>query len=71
MTVDHLRVVFPVTGSVHGEFEILQAVVLRQEGHERAEGVGRGRGVGEDLGEVGSAVRGRGDAARYRHGQRA
>jgi hypothetical protein len=45
-------------------------VVLGQEGHEGAEGVGRGRGVCEDLGQVGSSVGGRGDAARDGDGQR-
>lgn len=69
MAVNHLRVVFSVAGGVHGELEILQTVVLGQEGHEGAQGIGRRGGVGEDLGEVGSAVRGRGDAAGNGDGQ--
>lgn len=39
-----------VPGGIHGEFEVLEAVVLRQERHEGTEGVGWGSRVGEDLG---------------------
>jgi hypothetical protein len=70
VTVDHLRVVLAVARSVHGEFEILEAVVLGEEGHEGGEGVGRRGGVGEDLAQVGFPAVGAGDVLGDGDGQR-
>jgi hypothetical protein len=70
MAVDHLRVVLAVARGVHGELEVLEAVVLRKEGHERGQGVGRRGGVGEDLAEVGLPAVRAGDVLGYRDGQR-
>ena len=69
MAVDHLGVVLAISRGVHCEFQVLEAVVLRQEGHEGGEGVGRGRGVVEYLGQVGLAAMGARDVFRYGDGQ--
>lgn len=54
-----------VSRGVHGELEVLEAVVLGEEGHEGGECVGgRGR-VGEDLGEVWFPALGAGDVLGY------
>lgn len=58
-----------VSGCVHGELEVLQAVVLRQEGHEAAQGVGRRSSVCEDLGQVGFPTLRVGDVLGYGYGQ--
>lgn len=69
MAVDHLGVVLAISRSVHGELEVLQAVVLRQEGHEGGQCVGWRCIVGEDFGQVGFPAVGAGDVLGYGDGQ--
>jgi hypothetical protein len=70
MAIDHLRVVLAVARGVHGELEVLEAVVLGEEGHEGGQRVGRRRRVGEDLAEGGLAAVRAGDVLGDGHGQR-
>lgn len=69
MAVDHLGVVLAISRCVHGEFQVLEAVVLREESHEGGEGVWRGRGVVEYLGQVGFPALRAGDVLGYGDGQ--
>lgn len=54
VAVGHLGVVFSVSRGVHGEFERLEAVVLREVGHEGTQRPWRRGRVCQNLGEVGS-----------------
>jgi hypothetical protein len=57
--------VFAVSRGVHGELEVLQTVVLGQEGHEGAQCVGRRSGVGQNLGKVWFPALGAGNVLWY------
>ena len=69
----HFRIVFLISPSVHGKFQRLQAVIIRQIRHKGRECPWRFRGIGEYFSQVRSsrAVRAM-YASRfgYRHGQR-
>jgi hypothetical protein len=56
VAADHLGVVLAIPGSVHCEFQVLEAVILGEEGHEGGQCVWWGSRVVEYLGQVGFAA---------------